>query len=64
VGDDVASDELTVDMHVRDPQGNLATVRAVLATGAPSMCRVVLADGDGYRREIVCSRKHRWKVES
>jgi len=60
----VASDELIVDMHVRDPQGHPAAVQAVLATGAPSMCRVVLTDGDGYRREIVCSRKRRWEVVS
>jgi hypothetical protein len=60
----VASDELTVDMHVRDPQGHLATVRAVLATGAPSICRVVLTDSDGYRHDIVCSRKQRWVVVS
>jgi hypothetical protein len=61
---DVTSDELTTDMRVRDPKGNLATVRSVLATGAPSMCRVVLTDGDGYRHEVVCSRKRRWKVVS
>ena len=61
---DVSSDELTIDMRVRDPQGELATVQSVLPTGAPSMCRVVLTDGDGYRREVVCSRKQLWKVVS
>jgi len=61
---DVSSDELTIDMHVRDPQGELVTVQSVLPTGAPSMCRVVLTDGYGYRREVVCSRTQRWKVVS
>src|SRR5262249_54189841 len=60
----VTSDELTTEMRVRDPQGNLATVRSVFATGAPSMCRVVLTDGDGYRRDVVCNRAQRWEVVS
>ena len=58
------SDEPTMGMRVRDPQGNLATVRSVLGSGAPSMCRVVLTDRDGYRREIACTREQRWEVVS